>query len=58
MKDYIPFMKKIDLEVGVGYDTPSNIAATLTDTLIKSDDPQPLRWNHRGVSGNTDVLCE
>ncbi len=57
MKDYIPFMKKIDLEVGVGYDTPSNIAATLTDTLIKSNDPQPLRWNHRGVSGGTDVYA-
>jgi hypothetical protein len=57
MKTYIPYMKKIDLSVGAGYDTPSNIASTLTDTLIKADDPIPLRWNHRGVSGGTDVYA-
>jgi hypothetical protein len=57
MKTYIPYMKKIDLEVGVGYDTPSNIAATLTDKLIETEDNQPLRWNHRGVSGGTDVYA-
>lgn len=48
MKDYIPFMKKVDLSVGKGYDTPSNVASTITDQLIRSDDPIPLYWTHRG----------
>jgi len=49
MKDYIPFMKKIDLSVGAGYDTPSNVASTITDQLIRADDPVPLYWTHRGT---------
>ena len=55
LKKYIPFMKKVDLSVGVGYDTPSNVASTITDQLIKADDPQGLEWNHRGRSANTDI---
>ena len=57
LKTYIPYMKKIDLSVGAGYDTPSNVASTITDELIKADDPIPLRWNHRAVSGGTDVYA-
>ena len=48
MKDYIPYMKKVDLSVGKGYDTPSNVASTITDQLIRADDPIGLYWTHRG----------
>ena len=57
LKEYIPFMKKVNLSVGAGYDTPSNIASTITDQLIQSDDPQALRWNHRNVGDGTDVYA-
>jgi hypothetical protein len=48
LKTYMPYMKKVDLSVGVGYDTPSNVASTITDQLIQSDDPIGLYWTHRG----------
>jgi hypothetical protein len=56
MKDYIPFMKKVDLSVGKGYDTPSNVASTITDQLIQADNPIPLYWTHRG--GEPEIYGE
>jgi len=49
LKDYIPFMKKVDLSVKKGYDTPSRIASQLTDKLSEVQDIDPLSHTHRGV---------
>ncbi len=47
MMDYIPFSQKVKLSVDAGYDTPSNVANTITDQLIQTDDPIPQSWDHR-----------
>jgi hypothetical protein len=57
LKTYIPYMKKIDLSVGKGYDTPSNIASGITDQLIRADDPQPLTWTEAGRSEYPEIYA-
>ncbi len=47
LMDYIPFSQKVKLSVDAGYDTPSNVANTITDQLIQTDDPIPQSWDHR-----------
>jgi hypothetical protein len=39
---YQVYKEKKTIRVGVGYDSPSNIASTITDQLIEADDPIPL----------------
>jgi len=59
LKEYIPFMKKVDLSVKEGYDTPSRIASQLTDKLAEVQDIDPLIHSHRGATsldpGGQDV---
>jgi hypothetical protein len=59
LKEYVPYMKKVDLSVKQGYDTPSRIASQLTDKLSEVQDIDPLLHSHRGVNsldpGGQDV---
>ncbi len=52
LMDYIPFSQKVKLSVDAGYDTPSNVANTITDQLIQTDDPIPQSWDHRTPQPN------
>ena len=47
LHNYIPFQQKVPIKVDPGYDTPSNVADTITDSLVETDKPQAQRWNHR-----------
>jgi len=37
--DYVRYKQKVDISVPAGYNSPSNIASTITDELSKTDDP-------------------
>lgn len=52
LMDYMPFSQKVKLSVDAGYDTPSNVANTITDQLIQTDDPIPQSWDHRRPQPN------
>ena len=47
LKNYIPFQQKVPIKVDSGYDTPSNVADSITNSLVETDEPQEQRWNHR-----------
>ena len=40
--DYVPYQEIIDFELDKGYDTPSNIAQTMTDIMTKTGKPEPI----------------
>ena len=39
---YVPYQEIIDFELDKGYDTPSNIAQTMTNIMTKTDPAQPV----------------
>ena len=47
LHNYIPFQQKVSLKVDAGYDTPSNVADTITNRLIQTENPIPQKWDHR-----------
>ena len=49
LKEYIPFMKKVDLSVEAGYDTPSRIASQITDKLSEVKKIQNLSHQYRTI---------
>ena len=40
--DFIPYQEIIDFELDKGYDTPSNIAQTMTNIMTKTGEPTPI----------------
>tara|TARA_R110000764_G_scaffold162451_4_gene249721 strand:+ start:730 stop:3717 length:2988 start_codon:yes stop_codon:yes gene_type:complete len=50
---YIRVKQKVTLSVPEGYNSPSNIAATITDQLTKTDDPIIIGYGPEDGIGNT-----
>lgn len=40
--EYVPYQEIIDFELDTGYDTPSNIAQTMTDIMTKTAPAEPI----------------
>ena len=50
---YIRLKQKVKLSVPVGYNSPSNIAATITDELTQTEDPIIIPYGAEDGQGNT-----